>query len=115
LRRGQNYYGIMLVCVLVLTLGTVFMLAQAPPAINASLSSSQARLGNGSVSGVAPQGDADLLVRKRTGNVAAGSAIPCCANAKTGCGADVANCTYSDGSGLLCFSRLFDTGTGSCA
>ncbi len=105
----------MLVCVLALTLGTIFLLSQAPPAINASLSSSQDRLDNGSISGVAPQGDADLLVLRRTGNVAVDSAIPCCANAKSGCGGNAANCTYSNGNSLSCFSRLFDTDAGSCA
>jgi len=91
------------------------LLAQAPPAVNASLSQAQSRIGNGSIGGVVVQGDPDLLVLKRTGNVAAGSAIPCCANAKSGCGNSAANCTYSRGESLSCFSRLFDTGTGSCA
>jgi hypothetical protein len=116
MRRGQNYYGIMLVCVLSLATSTIFMLAQAPPAVGAALSQSQNRFGNDSVKGIVPQENADVLVLKRTGNIAAESTIPCCANAKAGCEEGVINCTYAKGDGgLSCFSRLFDTDSGSCA
>lgn len=105
----------MLVCVLVLTVGTIFMLTRAPPSINAAISRSQALLGDGSIKGMASQADANLLVLVRTGNVAQDSPMPCCANAALGgCGEGVANCTYSKGNGLACFSRLFDTQSGSC-
>lgn len=116
MRRGQNYYGMMLVCVLVLAVGTIFLLAQAPPSINAALSQSQNRIGDGTMRGIIGAGEANLIVRARTGNVAQGSAMPCCANAaKGGCGASVANCTYASGNGLSCFSKLFDIESGSCA
>jgi len=114
--RGDSYYGIMLVCVLVITTGTIYMLAQAPPAINSTLAQSQGHVGGDITKGVAIDTDANLLVRARGGNIAPGSSIPCCANAASGgCGQGVANCTYSSGSGLSCFSNLFDTDTGSCA
>jgi len=116
MRRGQNYYGIMLVCVLVLAVGTIFMLAQAPPSINATLSQSQNRIGNGTLKGIVGEAGANLLVLSRTGNIAQNSTIPCCANAAPGgCGKGVANCTYSKGRGLACFSKLFDIESGSCA
>ena len=115
MRRGQNYYGIMLVCVLALALGTIFMLAQAPASINATLAQSQNRIGNNSIQGITPHEHADLLVLKQTGNIAAHSIIPCCANAKAGCGTGIANCTYANGLALKCWSKLFDTDGGSCA
>jgi hypothetical protein len=117
MQRGQNYYGIMLVCVLCLAAGSVFLLSQAPAAMGASLSQAQASIGGkeGLVSRMSGENEGDLLVRKRTGNVAQDSVIPCCANARQGCGEGIANCTYSSGDGLSCFSLLFDTKSGSCA
>jgi len=106
----------MLVCVLVLTVGTIYLLAQTPPTINAAITQSQNRLADGIIKGVVGVTDANLLVLSRTGNIAQNSTIPCCANAGVGgCGKDVKNCTYSKGDGLACFSQLFDTENGSCA
>jgi len=115
MQRGQNYYGIMLVCVLVLTVGTIFMLAQAPANINASISQSQNHLGGG-IKDIVSASGTNLLVLSRTGNVAHDSPMPCCANPGIGgCANGVGNCTYAKGSGLSCFSQLFDTKSGLCA
>jgi len=114
MQRGQNYYGIMLVCVLVLTVGTIFMLAQAPGNVNTSISQSQNYL-SGGIKGIVSASGTNLLVLSRTGNVAYDSPMPCCANPVGGCAKGVRNCTYSKGSGLACFSQLFDTESGSCA
>lgn len=107
----------MLVCVLVLTIGTIYLLARAPASINATISQTQNHVADGSIRGIVGEAGANLLVRSRTGNIAQDSAIPCCANAASGgCGEGVANCTYAEGAaGLACFSLLFDTETGSCA
>jgi|GEM_PF-1688991 len=116
MQRGQNYYGIMLICVLVVTVATIFLLARAPTAINENMSQTQGLI-NSSALGkeIVSQSQPNLLVNEKTGNVAQNSSMPCCANpSQEGCGKGVQNCTYYKGSGLLCYTSLFDTVSGTC-
>jgi hypothetical protein len=116
MRKGQNLAVVMLACVFVIGLTTIFMLSGMTASVNSSLEEAHEQAAAASTVDVTGHKTPDLLVNSVTGNVAAGSAIPCCANAAAGCAEGIANCTYINGAaGLSCPSKAFDRTDGRCA
>lgn len=108
-------YIVMLVCVLVITLGVIFMLSGSASSADSGMANVQGQASQAVSISIASHATESLLVKEITGNIAKSSEIPCCANANaTGCIGNVANCTYSSGSALSCQVKKFDVERGRC-
>jgi hypothetical protein len=116
MRKGQNMVTVLLVCVFVICLTTIFMLGGITTSVNSTLAEGHQKDAAVSTVDITSHNTPNLIVDNLTGNVAGNSPMPCCANAETtGCGPGIQNCTYLSGTTKLsCPSKTFDRNGGKC-